>query len=162
MDEKQRHALERFSQQGKVVALVEDEQFWREEGQKELEKFGLIAQGFSSVSELETAELNIGAIVLGFPILYDLQGIEPAVNIAVKRRAPLVVTTTSGLTPQSVEKKILVKGGVSQDKVPMECVSGRQYNIIIEAIAQGLYKLTDKIKESSSYRRFSLKTPTES
>ena len=161
MDEKQRHALERFSQQGKVVALVEDEQFWREEGQKELEKFGLIAQGFSSVSELETAELNIGAIVLGLPILYDLQVIEPAVNIAVKRRAPLVVTTP-GLTPQSVEKNILAKSGVSQDKVPMECVSGRQYNIIIEAIAQGLYKLTDKIKESSSYRRFSLKTPTES
>lgn len=115
--------------------------------------------GFSSIAELETADQNIGAILLGLPGLYDLQVIEPIITTAVKRRTPLVITTTSGLTPQAIEKKILAKGGVSPDKVPMECISGRRYDLIVESIAQGLYDLTDGIKESSSYTRFNLPSP---
>lgn len=161
MDEKLRLVLDRFSQQDKIVAVVDGELFFRDFGVVKMEEFGITAKGFSSLPELETADTNIGAVLLGLPTLNNLEVIEPALNIAVKRRTPLVVTTTSGLTPQSIEKAILAKGGVSLDKVPTEFVSGRRYDMIVEAIAQGLYELTDEIKNSSGYRRFSLEAPTE-
>lgn len=109
---------------------------------------------FTDLSELE-AKGNVGAVVLGFsdlrPQLKQLADIEP---LSRRLKSPFVVVSTSSIVPGKIELELLKRekeGGVF---LPREIVAGLDPDLILEAIARGLWDLEHELDGASAYRRF--------